>query len=155
MTRPRTILVPIRYPLTDESARTLDVACDLAREDPPAELLVLHVDPFQSDERTRIRDMERAIAPRVDGVTTEVITRRGFFVEEVILEEAEAREADVVVVGADRTPRWRRLLRRLLGNDPAIGAYLRSVTGEGTEVVEVDATAERTRDVGTGDAHGA
>jgi nucleotide-binding universal stress UspA family protein len=151
MTDLTTILVPIRYPLTDESTRTLEVACDLAREEPKAELLVLHVDPFQSDEKTRLSDLRRAISTHTDGVSTEVITRRGFFVEEVILEEVEARAADVVVVGADRTPRWRRLLRRLLGNDPAIGPYLRTRIGEDTRIVEVDGGADVRSDVGVTD----
>ena len=141
MTDPTTILVPIRYPLTDASERTLAAASRLAADEGRAELLVLHVDPLQSSARTVASDLQRAVSARVGDADAEVITRRGFFVEEVILEEVRVNDADVVVVGADRAAAWRRLLRRLLRDDPAIGPYLRSETGEGTDVVEVDAAA--------------
>lgn len=143
MTETTTVLVPIRYPLTDASARTLDEAARRAAAEPDAQLLVLHVDPLQGNAKTRASDLYHAVASHVGGVDTEVLTRRGFFVEEVILEEAEANRADVVVVGADQSATWRRLLRRLLRNDPAIGSYLRAETDEETAVVEVDATTGR------------
>ena len=136
----RTVLVPIRYPLTDDSARTLDEAGRIARAD-DAEVVVVHVDRFQHDEATETTELTRAIAAVLDDVNAAAITRRGFFVEEVLLEEAEALEADVIVVGASQTPRWRRLLRRLLGDEPAVGAYLRQRTADGVEVVEVGADA--------------
>ena len=136
-----TVLVPVRYPLTDASVRTLEEAARIAADEPDAQLLVLHVDPLQGNIRTRASDMYHAVAAHVGEVETEVLTRRGFFVEEVILEEAEANRADVVVVGADRTATWRRLLGRLLRNDPAVGSYLRAEADERTEIVEVEATA--------------
>lgn len=137
-----TVLVPIRYPLTDESARTLDAAGDIAADHDDVEVVVVHVDRFQNNETTETTELTRAIRAVLDDVDTAVITRRGFFVEEVLLEEAEVLEADVVVVGASRTARWRRLLRRLLGNDPAVGTYLRQETDDDVEVVEVDADAK-------------
>ena len=140
MTETTTVLVPVRYPLTDASARTLEEAARLAAAEPDPQLLVLHVDPLQSSVKTRASDMYHAVAAHVGEVETEVLTRRGFFVEEVILEEAEANRADVVVVGADRAATWRRLLGRLLRNDPAVGSYLRAETAERTEVVEVEPT---------------
>lgn len=146
MTETTTVLVPVRYPLTDASARTLEEAARLAEAEPDAQLLVLHVDPLQSSVKTRASDMYHAVAAHVGEVETEVLTRRGFFVEEVILEEAEANRADVVVVGADRAATWRRLLGRLLRNDPAVGSYLREETDERTEIVEVEATTGSSAD---------
>lgn len=134
-----TVLVPIRYPLTDESARTLDAAGRIAADHDDVEVVVVHVDRFQNNEDTETGELTRAIRAVLDDVDTAVITRRGFFVEEVLLEEAQALEADVIVVGASQTARWRRLLRRLLGNDPAVGTYLRQETSDDVEVVEVDA----------------
>lgn len=136
-----TILVPIRYPLTDDSARTLAEAGRIADEQSPVELVVIHVDRFQNNEATKAVELTRAISSVLDDVDAGVVTRRGFFVEEVILEEAEVLEADVVVLGADGTPRWRRLFRRVLGNDPAVGAYLRDELTDDVEIVEIDTAA--------------
>lgn len=141
MTETTTILVPIRYPLTAASARTLQEAGRIAREREPAELIAIHVDLFQNNGDTGKRELGHAVATVLDGVDASVITRRGFFVEEVILEEAQAVGADVVVVGADGTPRWRRLLRRVLGDDPAVGAYLRGELSDDVEIVEVERVA--------------
>lgn len=142
MTETTTILVPIRYPLTAASARTLQEAGRIAREREPAELIAIHVDLFQNNGDTGKYELGRAVATVLDGVDASVITRRGFFVEEVILEEAEAVGADVVVVGADGTPRWRRLIRRLIRDDPAVGAYLRRELTDVVEVVEVDTATD-------------
>lgn len=135
-----TVLVPIRYPLTAESARTLDEAGRIARAD-DAEVVAIHIDRFQHDEATGTTELTHAIAAVLGDVEAAAITRRGFFVEELLLEEAEARDVDVIVVGASQTPWWRRLLRRLLGDDPAVGTYLRQRTADGVEVVEVDEDA--------------
>ena len=52
------------------------------------------------------------------------VVRRGFLVEETILEEVAADEADVVVLGSKQAGRWRKMLRRIL-DDPDIESYLR------------------------------
>lgn len=142
------ILVPIRYPLTDESARTLAAAGRIAREHRPADVNVLHVNLMQYKGDTKTGELTRAISSVLDGVDASVTTRRGFLVEEVILNEANQMGADMIVVGADSNPRWRRLVRRILGSEPAVGAYLSKNAGRGTEVVEVDTTV----DVPTADA---
>lgn len=141
MTEHTRILVPIRYPLNDESSRTLAAAGRLAQQHAPAEIFVLHVNLFQTNENIQTEELTRAISSVLDDVTASVITRRGFFVEEVILEEAQDLHADVIVVGAEKKAVWRRLLRRLLGNEPAVGSYLEDhVTGQ-MDVIEVDRTA--------------
>lgn len=143
MTGKTTVLVPIRYPLTDASARTLAVAGRLAGERTPADLVALHVNLFQTDECVRTGELTGAISSVLDGVDAGVVTRRGFLVEEVILEEAEGRGADLVVVGADRRSLWRRLLGRVTRDDPAVGSFLRENAADGVEVVEVDTAAAR------------
>ena len=148
MTGETTILVPIRYPLNDASARTLAVAGRLAAERAPATLVALHVNLFQADERVRTGELARAVSATLEDVDVDVVTRRGFFVEEIILEELEALGADLVVVGADRRSLWRRLLDRVTGDDPAVGPFLRDHAADGVEVVEVD-TAAATPDPGS------
>lgn len=138
MTDKTTILVPIRYPLTDESARTLAAAGRLAQQYSPADLLVLHVNLFQSNENIQTEELTHAISSVLDDVTANVITRRGFFVEETILEEAVDIEADFVVVGVGQTAIWRKLIRRVIGNEPAVGSYLQANVTSDVEVIEVE-----------------
>lgn len=137
-----TILVPIRYPLTDESSPTLAAAGRLARDQVPADLRVLHVNLLQNSEDIQIGELTRAISSVFDGVDTSVTTRRGFLVEEVILEEAIEIDADVIVIGANQKAMWRQLLSRVVGNDPAVGTFLRENAPRGMDVVEADTTAE-------------
>jgi K+-sensing histidine kinase KdpD len=137
-----TILVPIRYPLTDNSARTLAAAGRLAHDHAPAELRVLHVNLFQNEDNTQTEELTRAISSTLEGVEASVTTRRGFLVEEVILEEATQIDADIVVIGANQRAIWRRFLSRLLQNDPEVGSFLRENTTDEIEIIEVDTTAE-------------
>jgi nucleotide-binding universal stress UspA family protein len=138
-----TILAPIRYPLTDDSARTLAAAGRLAHDHAPADIRVLHVNLFQNEDNTRTEELTRAISSTLDGVEASVITRRGFLVEEVILEEATQIDADVVVVGVNRQTTWRKRLSRLLGNYPDVGSFLRENLPDDIEIKEVE-TADAT-----------
>ncbi|MFB6152672.1 MAG: universal stress protein [Halodesulfurarchaeum sp.] len=117
------IVVPVRYPLTRHSRRTLGTAIDLAAER-DASLTVLHVNLFQESRRVTRTDLKRAVE-RAFGTLprTRYVVRRGFLVEQTILDEVAAEGADVVVIGGKQVSRWRRSLRRLLG-DPDIEGFL-------------------------------
>lgn len=142
MTARTMILVPIRYPLTDASARTLAAAGRVAHDNAPADLMVLHVNLYQTGDNTETTEFTRAISSTLEDVDASVNTRQGFLIEEVILEEATQLEADIVVVGANQQTTWRHLLRRLLGNEPAIGSFLREHTTDDVEILEVDTEAK-------------
>ncbi|ELZ94114.1 hypothetical protein C440_10853 [Haloferax mucosum ATCC BAA-1512] len=118
------VVVPVRYPLSKHSRATLEEAVRVARER-DAELTVLHVDLYQSNRgvtRTELkRAVEREFGPLVQA---RYVVRRGFLVEETILEEVAAEEADIVVIGSKQASRWRRMLRRFL-DDPDIDVFLR------------------------------
>ncbi|MFB6207298.1 MAG: universal stress protein [Haloglomus sp.] len=118
------VVVPVRYPLTDASKRTLEAAVELARER-EAELTVLHVDLYQNDRyvtRTALKHAtERAFGPIDDA---RYVVRRSFLVEQAILDEAAEEGADVVVIGTRQLSQWRRAIRSLLG-EPDVEAYLR------------------------------
>lgn len=143
MTEQTTILAPIRYPLTDESARTLAAAGRVAHDNTPAELRVLHVNLFQTNDNTQSEDLTRAISSTLDDVDASVHTQRGFLLEEVILEEAEDINADIVMIGKSQQPVWRRFLNRILRDDPAVGSFLRERTTDDVEIVEVDTASQR------------
>lgn len=131
-----TILVPIRYPLTAESTRTLQRAAQLADDSDDAYLLALHVNLFQYDTNSTAQEIRRAVWSVVGDHPVAVSIRQGFLVEEVIREEAVDRQADVIVIGKNQKSPWRRLLSRIAGNHPAIAPYLQNHTDAEIEIVE-------------------
>lgn len=137
-----TILVPIRYPITDYGSRTLTAAKQLAQKHAPADLLVLHVNLFQNNENIQIDEITRAIAPILNGTESSVIIRRGFLVEEIILEEATRFDADIIVIGKNQKAVWRRVLSQLTGNELAVTSFLQENVNDQIDVVEVNTGAK-------------
>ncbi|WP_323171856.1 universal stress protein [Natrialba sp. PRR66] len=119
------VVVPVRYPLTKHSRRTLERAIDIAREREAA-LTVLHVDLYQNGKKVTRIDLKNAVERSIGPVeNARYVVRTGFLVEESILDEVAAEDADVVVVGSQQASRFRRLFRRLTDN-PDIDRYLRT-----------------------------
>ena len=118
------VVVPVRYPLSRHSKATLSEALRVA-EERDAELTVFHVDLYQNGRDANRTDLKRAVEREFGRLPrARYVVRRGFLVEETILEEAAAEEADVVVIGSKQAGRWRRMLRRFL-SDPDVESYLR------------------------------
>lgn len=136
-----TILVPIRYPLTDVSSRTLAAAGQLAQDHSPAHIHALHVNLMHHNGSIQTPELTRAISNVLEDVEASVIINRSYLVEEAILIESRQLGADIIVVGADQSSTWRRIFRHVTGNGPAIGEFLREKTTNDTHVVEVDMDA--------------
>ncbi|WP_411963909.1 universal stress protein [Haloferax sp. YSMS24] len=118
------VVVPVRYPLSKHSRATLEESIRVARER-DAELTILHVDLYQSNRGVTRTDLKRAVEREFGPlVRARYVVRKGFLVEETILEEVAAEEADIVVIGSKQASRWRRMLRRFL-DDPDIDMFLR------------------------------
>ncbi|OIB56559.1 universal stress protein [Natrialba sp. SSL1] len=119
------VVVPVRYPLTKHSRRTLEEAVEIARERDAA-LTVLHVDLYQNGKKVTRIDLKNAVERAVGPVeNARYVVRTGFLVEESILDEVAAENADIVVIGNQQASRLRRLFRRLTDN-PDIDRYLRT-----------------------------
>ncbi|WP_318569115.1 universal stress protein [Salinigranum marinum] len=117
------VVVPVRYPLTGPSEATLREAVRIARER-DADLTVLHVDLYQDSRGVTRADLKRAAERAVGRVDrARYVVRRGFLVEETILEEVAAEGADIVVIGSQQASRWRQMVRRFL-DDPDIETFL-------------------------------
>lgn len=130
MTTPIEILVPIRYPLTVHSTRTLEFAQQLAQEQAEeAHMYVLHVNLFHYYEDVKKEEIRQAIKPILNKTPITVLTRQGFLVEETILDEASKLEIDIIVIGENQHTWWRRLLARLFNSGPSISSYLQENTG--------------------------
>jgi nucleotide-binding universal stress UspA family protein len=131
------VVVPVRYPLSTHSRATLSAAIDIA-EEREADLTVLHVDLYQEGGEVTRTDLKRAVERSFGRIPrSRYVVRRGFLVEETILDEVAAEDADVVVIGSKQVGRWRRALNRFL-DDPDIDTFLRSELD--CEVVTVDAS---------------
>jgi nucleotide-binding universal stress UspA family protein len=136
------VVVPVRYPLSKHSKATLAEAIRIA-EEREAELTVLHVDLYQENRGVTRAELRRAIRREFGSLErTRYVVRRGFLVEETILEEVAAEQADVVVLGSKQASRWRRMLRRFL-DDPDIETYLRQKLDCTVITVRADQTTEQ------------
>lgn len=130
------VVVPVRYPLTEHSRATLQAAVDLA-EVKDADLTVLHVNLYQESRRVTRTDLKKAVNRSFGRLPrTRYVVRRGFMVEQAILDEIAAEGADVVVIGGKQVGRWRRSLRKLLG-DPDIESFLKRELDCDVETVQV------------------
>jgi nucleotide-binding universal stress UspA family protein len=117
------VVVPVRFPLTEHSERTLGEAIRVARER-DAELTVLHVNEYHRPRHVSRTDLARAVRSSfADLPDTRFVVRKGFRVEETILDEVAAESADIVVIGHKQAGRWQRMLQTLR-QDPDIDAYL-------------------------------
>ena len=118
------LIVPVRYPLSSHSKRTVRRALEVADEE-GAELTVLHVNLYQNGRKVTRRELKSAVERAVGQLPrARYVVREGFLVEETILDEVAAENADVVVIGGKQVGRWRSMVRRLVG-DPDIESYLR------------------------------
>ena len=131
-----TILVPIRYPLTEQSAQTLEFAVDSANAHDSAQLLVLHVDLLHQGKRVRTDEIKQAIEPIIGSTAAAVLVQRGFLLEDVILDEVRHNDVDEIIIGKNQQSSWRRLFNRLTGRNPAIASALQDQTTNPIKVVE-------------------
>ena len=134
------ILVPVRYPLTKNSRSTVERALELKKEsehddDKDIQLVFLHVDLFQNEGNVSRKQLRREVEREFETGDASYVVRRGFIVEETILDEAASRGADVIVIGRTRSGKLRRALRRLVGNDPDVEEFLRENLDVRLEVV--------------------
>ncbi|THE64806.1 universal stress protein [Salinadaptatus halalkaliphilus] len=119
------VVVPVRYPLTKHSRRTLEKAIQLADER-DATLTVLHVNLYQSGKNVTRIDLKTAVERAFGSIeNARYVVRSGFLVEESILDEVAAEDADAVVIGGKQASRLRRLFQRFTDN-PDIDRYLRT-----------------------------
>ncbi len=118
------IVVPVRYPLSEHSRATLTEAINLA-EKKEASLTILHINLYQNGKRvtrSQLKDAVESEFGRLQNARYSV--RSGLLVEESILEEIAAEEADIVVIGKNQVGRWRQMIRRIT-DDPDVESYLR------------------------------
>ncbi|WP_123534024.1 universal stress protein [Halosimplex salinum] len=118
------VVVPVRYPLSEHSRATLARAIDIADER-DAQLTVVHVNQYQDKDQATRRDLKDAVEGEFGPLSdTRYVVRNGLLVEETLLDEIVAEDADIVVIGKKQAGRWRQMIRRLV-DDPDVETFLR------------------------------
>jgi len=118
------VVVPVRYPLSENSRATLRTAIAVS-EERDADLTVLHVNLYQTGHKVTRAELKSAVERAFGHLPkTRYIVRSGMLVEETILDEVAAGDADVVVIGSKQVSRWREMIRRIV-DDPDIDRFLR------------------------------
>jgi len=129
------ILVPVRYPLTESSRKTVKRAVEIKdSSEEPVDVTVLHVNLIQSGDSVSREDLRRDVKAEFDLGATYVV-RKGFLMEETILEEAGRKELDMILIGKSRSGRLRRVFDRLVDRDPDLEAFLRENLNISIEVI--------------------
>jgi nucleotide-binding universal stress UspA family protein len=119
------VVVPVRYPLSAHSQATLAEAIQIAEEEAAA-LTILHINLYQNGKQITRSQLKSAVEAEFGKLeNARYAVKKGLFVEQAILEEIAAEEADVVVVGKKQVGRLRRVIRRLT-DDPDIESFLRT-----------------------------
>lgn len=130
MTPEPLVVVPVRFPLTRHSRATLERAVEVA-QGRDATLTVLHVALYQENGDVTRGDLKAAVEEAFGRLEkARYVVRRGFLVEEAILEEVAAADADVVVIGSKQTGRWRRMLNRVFDAPDVEGVLRRQLDCE-------------------------
>jgi nucleotide-binding universal stress UspA family protein len=129
------VLIPVRYPLTDNNRRAIERGIDLVNGHENPELLVFHLNELQSDQRIGRKTLREAVEAEFDGIDASYVVRDGFLVEEAIIEEAIRLEMDYIVLSTYRRNRWTQLFEAILGIDERPEQLIRERTGIELEVI--------------------
>jgi len=117
------VVVPVRYRLSHHSRATLAEAIRIAEAENAA-LTVLHINLYQNNKYVTRGDLKSAVEAEFGSLPSiRYSVRKGLLVEESILEEVAAEQAEIVVIGKKQASRWRKMVRRL-ADDPDIEHFL-------------------------------
>ncbi len=118
------ILVPIHYPLTKHSKRTLERAYELYKEDPDTDLTILHVNLFHIGGDVSSDMLRKEVKGRYPDLNASYRVTEDFIVEEAIFREAVEEDVDMIIMGENQMGRAKRVVRKFLGNRPDIKEFL-------------------------------
>jgi len=129
-----TTLVSVRYPLTDDSHRTISRGFDHTTSDDS--LIVLHVALLQNGDSITRGELRAAVEAEFGELPAHYVVRQGYVLEEAIVDEAARQHADRVIVGKTKRSRIRRRLGQLFGLYPDLEAELEATLSTSLEVVD-------------------
>lgn len=131
-----TILVPIRYPPSEHSYRTIERGLEHIAEDDNGMLIIIHVRLLQHGRHVSRQDLRESVYQRFGEIPAHFAVRTGYIVEEAIIDEAAQQRVDRVVIGASKTRSLRRKIGSLLGLWPDLEDALEDGLDAELETVE-------------------
>ncbi|SDJ67222.1 universal stress protein [Natronorubrum texcoconense] len=131
-----TILVPVRYPLSEHSYRTIERGLDHISGDDSGSLILLHVRLLQQGRSVSRTKLRKAVQQRFGEIPAHYVVRSGYILEEAIIDEAVRQDADRVVIGISKTRSLKRKVSRLLKLDLDLELILENELDVELEVVE-------------------
>ncbi|MEA1931278.1 universal stress protein [Halohasta litorea] len=129
-----TTLVSVRYPLTDDSHRTISRGLDHTADGDS--LIVLHVALLQNGDSITREELRAAVEAAFGEIPAHYVVRQGYVLEEAIVDEAARQTADRVMVGKTKRGRIRRRIGQLFGLYPDLEAELAKGLSTTLEVVD-------------------
>ena len=129
-----TTLVSVRYPLSDDSHRTISRGLDYIAGDDL--LIVLHVALLQNGDSITREELRAAVEAEFGDIPAHYIVRQGYVLEEAIVDEAARQTANHVIVGKTKRGRIRRRLGQLFGLYPDLEAELEAALSTSLKVVD-------------------
>ena len=130
-----TTLVSVRYPLTEDSHRTIQRGLDCCDTE-DCSLIVLHVTLLQNGDKITRQELRTAVESKFGSISAHYVVRQGYVLEEAIIDEAARQTADRVIVGKTKRGRIRRRLGQLFGLYPDLETELRQNLRMTLEVVD-------------------
>lgn len=130
-----TTLISVRYPLSDDSHRTIQRGLEYLRDDSDS-LIILHVTLLQNGSKLTRQQLRAAVEGEFGEIPAHYVVRQGYVLEEAIIDEVARQSADRVIVGKTRRGWIRRRLGQLFGLYPDLEAELARNLKTTLEVVE-------------------
>ena len=130
-----TTLASVRYPLNDDSHRTIQRGLEYLTDDGDS-LIVLHVTLLQNSDKLSRDELRAAVETEFGEIPAHYVVRRGYVLEEAIIDEAARQNADRVLVGKTKRNRIRRRLGQLFGLYPDLEGELSRNLSTTLEIVE-------------------
>jgi len=106
------ILVPIRFPITNQNIRTVKKAKEIASNG--GYITMLHINLFQHGERVTENELRNEIEGKIGGIDANYMVREGFVVEESILEEIVKLKPDIVVIGKNQESKLKKIFKKFM-----------------------------------------
>jgi K+-sensing histidine kinase KdpD len=119
------LLVPIQFPMTEDSIRTVSQAMDLANQLDDPHIYILHVNLAYRGKPVKRPELQRSVEAAVGFLPhASYHVRDAQLLEEAIIDEAKQQGVDYVIIGHSQRARWRRALATRLNMTVDLESFL-------------------------------
>ncbi|MFC6864401.1 universal stress protein [Halomicroarcula sp. GCM10025817] len=119
-----TVLIPVRYPLTDRNKRAIEKGLELVADESDPELLIVYVNRLYKDDRIPRSTLRETVEAEFGTIPAHYVVRDGFLYEEAVLDEAIRQQVDHIVLSERRRAAWQQLLREAFDFEVDLESFL-------------------------------